>query len=308
MPSSDVGSYVGRFAPSPSGPLHFGSLVAALGSYLDAKFHHGRWLVRIEDIDTPRVKAGADLDILKTLEAFSLHWDGEVIYQSQRLARYEEVAQSLAKSNLTYLCNCSRKDIKSMGGVYDNRCRAKTSLSPDNTATRLKQQDVITEFCDRLQGNFSINTDFACEDYIIKRRDGLFAYQLVVVVDDLDQGITDVVRGADLIDTTGRQMALMQQLGGKAPRYMHLPLAVAKPGFKLSKQNYAPAVDTAHPELALLDALTFLGFDCPQSMRDGNVEQILEWAVTYYDPQHLPRHREIQLSQGADGNSLITPL
>ncbi|WP_105257981.1 tRNA glutamyl-Q(34) synthetase GluQRS [Pseudoalteromonas sp. T1lg88] len=300
-------AYVGRFAPSPSGPLHFGSLVAALGSYLDAHAHQGQWLVRIEDIDTPRVRPGADSDILHTLEAYGLHWYGEVIWQSQRLERYAEVSEQLTQQGLVYACQCTRKEIKALGGIYNGHCR-NLALSGEHLALRLKQEQPIYHYLDALQGWVDIAAAEAEEDYIIKRRDGLFAYQLVVVIDDIDQGITHVVRGADLLIPTARQIGLFQQLGHKAPEYLHLPLAVASPGFKLSKQNYAPAIDRQNPQPALVDALHFLGFAPPPELLSYPVADILDWAHQAYQRQALRRALEVQVSEDANGKTLIQQL
>ncbi|WP_105188353.1 tRNA glutamyl-Q(34) synthetase GluQRS [Pseudoalteromonas sp. T1lg48] len=300
-------AYVGRFAPSPSGPLHFGSLVAALGSYLDAHAHQGQWLVRIEDIDTPRVRPGADSDILHTLEAYGLHWHGEVIWQSQRLPRYAQVTQQLMEQGQVYGCQCTRKEIKALGGVYKGHCR-NLQLRGEHLALRLKQQQPVYHYLDALQGRVDIAALEAEEDYIIKRRDGLFAYQLVVVVDDMDQGITHVVRGADLLIPTARQIGLFQQLGYPAPQYMHLPLAVASPGFKLSKQNYAPAIDRQNPQPALLDALRFLGFAPDPELVTYPVADILSWALSQYQRQSLRRALEVQVSADANGKTQIQQL
>ncbi|MBS3798352.1 MULTISPECIES: tRNA glutamyl-Q(34) synthetase GluQRS [unclassified Pseudoalteromonas] len=305
----DLGAtpYVGRFAPSPSGPLHFGSLVAALGSYLDAHANQGQWLVRIEDIDTPRVRPGADTDILHTLEAYGLHWHGEVVWQSQRLERYAQVSEQLRQQGLVYGCQCSRKEIKALGGIYNGHCRD-LGLHGEHLALRLKQQQPVYHYLDALQGRVDIAAAEAEEDYIIKRRDGLFAYQLVVVIDDIDQGITQVVRGADLLIPTARQIGLFQQLEHKAPEYLHLPLAVASPGFKLSKQNYAPAIDRQNPQPALLDALCFLGFTPPPELATYPVADILNWAQHVYQRPALRRALEVQVSEDDEGNTLIQQL
>ncbi|MFY8274126.1 tRNA glutamyl-Q(34) synthetase GluQRS [Pseudoalteromonas sp. SSDWG2] len=299
--------YVGRFAPSPSGPLHFGSLVAALGSYLDAHAHHGQWLVRIEDIDTPRVRPGADSDILRTLEAYGLHWHGEVLWQSQRLERYQQVTAQLQSQGLIYGCQCTRKQIKELGGIYNGHCRER-ALTGRDLALRLKQQHPVYHYQDRLQGHIDISPSEAQEDYIIKRRDGLFAYQLVVVIDDIDQGITDVVRGADLLIPTARQIGLFTQLGRNAPRYLHLPLAVASPGFKLSKQNYAPAIDKENPQPALLDALHFLGLTPEPELVNATVNEIINWAQQHYHPARLRHALEVQVSKGENGQTLLHPV
>ncbi|WP_125717151.1 tRNA glutamyl-Q(34) synthetase GluQRS [Pseudoalteromonas rubra] len=301
------GSYRGRFAPSPSGALHFGSLIAALASFLDAKVNQGQWLVRMEDIDTPRVVAGAADDILRTLEAYGLHWDGDVVYQSQRHDLYQDVLAQLSKADLTYPCSCTRKALKQRGGTYDNHCRAR-QLTTEGNALRLIQTQPVYAFTDLLQGEVKLNAAQAEEDYIVKRRDGLFAYQLVVVVDDIDQQITRVVRGADLLEPTARQIGLFRQLSGAAPDYAHVSLAVAQPGFKLSKQNHAPAIDNTRPQPALCAALGFLGLPVPADLQQDSVAQILRWAQQHFSLQALPRHREIQVSLHQDGHYDFTGL
>ncbi|MCF2856824.1 tRNA glutamyl-Q(34) synthetase GluQRS [Pseudoalteromonas sp. SMS1] len=298
--------YRGRFAPSPSGPLHFGSLVAALASYLDAKAHNGQWLVRIEDIDTPRVVAGADDAILTTLDAYGLHWDGKVEYQSQRHTLYQDVLSSLVSCQHVYACTCTRKQIKARGGYYDNHCRAEHHRF-DSNALRLQQNYPVMEFEDGLQGHVQIPDDIAREDYIIKRRDGLFAYQLVVVVDDHDQGITHVVRGADLLEPTARQISLFKQLAYPTPHFTHVPLAVATPGFKLSKQNHAPAIDNQNPLPALMAALTFLGFSLSDLQFDS-IDALLTWAISNYQRANLPHNKEIQVIQQDNLHYTFTPL
>ncbi|KZN47500.1 hypothetical protein N474_12295 [Pseudoalteromonas luteoviolacea CPMOR-2] len=299
-------AYRGRFAPSPSGPLHFGSLVAALASYLDAKAQNGQWLVRMEDIDTPRVVPGAADAILTTLDAYGLHWDGPVVYQSQRHDLYQDVLASLISSNVVYACTCTRKQIKARGGYYDNHCRA-ANHNFDNNALRLKQNYPVVEFHDGLQGKVQIPDTIAQEDYIIKRRDGLFAYQLVVVVDDHEQGITHVVRGADLLEPTARQLSLFKQLAYPTPLFTHVPLAVANPGFKLSKQNHAPAIDNQNPLPALIAALEFLGFNPPKLQFD-TIEALLNWAISNYQLTKLPNNKEIQVIQQSEAHYQFIPL
>lgn len=289
-------AYIGRFAPSPSGPLHFGSLIAAVGSYLQAKSQNGQWLVRIEDIDTPRMVPGIDSDILHTLEQFCLFWDGEVLYQSQRLQRYNEIFSQLQQQQLVYACQCSRKQISVMGGTYDNRCST-LQLNSDNLAWRLRSNNVSCHFTDLLFGPQQIPTQLAHEDYIIKRRDGMFAYQLVVVVDDIDQGITEVIRGADLLPMTPRQQALSSLLGAPAPRYGHLPLAVLEPGFKLSKQNHASAVSQWPKVQVIHKVLSFLGHPPPAELRQAPIAEQLSWAVNNWQLAKVPQHFEISSTE-----------
>jgi len=283
---SNSRGYRGRFAPSPSGPLHFGSLVAALASYLDAKTHQGSWLVRMEDIDTPRVVQGADSAILTALEKFGLHWDEKVEYQSQRHTLYQDTLAQL-KPDL-YACNCTRKMIKQAGGLYQGHCKS-LALDFNDHAIRLTQTHPVYQFTDLLQGQVNVPHDLADEDYIVKRRDGLFAYQLVVVVDDIEQKISRVVRGADLLEPTARQISLFKQLGHTVPEYAHVPLAVTEPGFKLSKQNHAPAINIDDPIPELLRALSFLGLDVTDDMKLSNVEEVLTWASTQFSLAAIPQ-------------------
>ncbi|SFB81684.1 tRNA glutamyl-Q(34) synthetase GluQRS [Pseudoalteromonas denitrificans] len=288
------GAYRGRFAPSPSGPLHFGSLVAALASFLDAKSHLGQWLVRIEDIDTPRTVKGASDLILSTLDAYGLHWDEHITYQSAQLDFYQTHLEKLFDESQLYACQCTRKQIKALGGIYNNACR-KLELPTINQAIRIKQNSPVLKFNDLIQNKVSVNTSFATEDYIIKRRDGLFAYQLVVVLDDIHQGITHIVRGADLLEPTVRQMSLFNVYNENIPLFAHVPLAVAEPGFKLSKQNYAPAIDITKPQLALFDALRFLGQAPIPELLHFKVEEIIAWAISHWDINKIPKVTEIQL-------------
>ena len=217
--------YIGRFAPSPSGELHFGSLIAALGSYLQARARQGRWLVRIEDIDPPREVPGAAETILRQLEHYGLHWDGDVLWQSQRHDAYREALAWLHEQGLSYYCTCTRARIQSIVGIYDGHCRV-LHHGPDNAAVRIRQQHPVTQFTDLLRGIIHADEKLAREDFIIHRRDGLFAYNLAVVVDDHFQGVTEIVRGADLVEPTVRQISLYQQFGWTVPDYIHLPLSV----------------------------------------------------------------------------------
>jgi glutamyl-Q tRNA(Asp) synthetase len=289
--------YIGRFAPSPSGPLHFGSLVAAVGSYLQAKSQQGRWLVRIEDIDPPREVAGASKDILNTLLAYGLQWDDDVIYQHQRSHAYETVLSNLWSQQLCYACSCTRKMIKAQGGNYLGRCR-NVNNSLTNNALRVNLHSIIdkvSHFEDRLQGLVKLSPSQIENDFIIKRKDGLYAYNLAVVVDDIHQGVTEVVRGADLIETTGQQISLYRLLGAKIPSYVHLPLAVTKPGFKLSKQNHAQAVDKGNPIPTLKKVLRFLGHPVPDAATQNSCTDILLWAQQNWSLSAVPKQIEIQL-------------
>ncbi|MFN1550590.1 tRNA glutamyl-Q(34) synthetase GluQRS [Vibrio natriegens] len=283
-------SYVGRFAPSPSGPLHFGSLVAALGSYFQAKANHGAWLVRIEDLDPPREMPGATQAILEALQAYQLHWDGEVVYQSQRHHLYQAQIDTWLENGDAYYCQCTRKQIKQHGGFYPGTCRDKNLKEG---AIRLKMTKPIASFFDLKHGTIQIPEQLVNEDFIIKRRDGLFAYNLAVVLDDIDQGVTEVVRGADLIEPTGRQISLYQILGQSEVSYLHLPLAIDDNGNKLSKQNHATAIDIDNPKPALLKAMTFLGFDIPEEIRASDITNILRWGSENWQLEQLPTEIEI---------------
>lgn len=277
-PLPAASKYIGRFAPSPSGPLHFGSLVAALGSYLQAKSQQGTWLVRMEDIDPPRQMPGADAAILRTLAQYGLHWDGTVLYQSQQTDYYEAVIAQLQQQGLTYACQCTRAQIKQSGGLYSGHCRT-LNLPHSQSAIRLCVDAGISEFIDQHQGRITVPSALANEDFIIKRKDGLYAYNLAVTLDDIQQGITEVVRGADLLIPTARQIGLMQQLKASVPNYVHLPLAVTRPGFKLSKQNHAPAISDLDVTLTTWQALHFLGQQPPLALQSNGQEALLTWAI-----------------------------
>jgi glutamyl-Q tRNA(Asp) synthetase len=283
----------GRFAPSPTGPLHFGSLVAALASWLDARAAGGRWLVRIEDLDRPREQPGADSAILRQLEACGLHWDGEVVYQSRRLGHYREALERLAQSGATYWCACSRKEIADStltpdrASVYAGTCRGGFARGRTPRAIRVRTSPEPIEFEDRLQGVIAQSVEREVGDFVVFRADGQFAYQLAVVVDDAAQGVTDVVRGADLLDSTARQIHLQRLLGLPTPRYLHLPVAVNAAGEKLSKQTNAPQ---ARPE-DLTRALAFLGMAPPAGL---DAVETLQWARSAWQVQRLPRTSAIR--------------
>ena len=293
-PSSPVRPHVGRFAPSPSGPLHFGSLVAALGSFLQARSQQGRWLVRIEDIDPPREMAGASELILQTLEAHGLGWDGEVMYQSRRHGRYDEIIEGLYQAGDLYWCRCTRREIMAAGGFYNGHCRT-LGLTAEGCAARLRQHHPVYHFEDQLQGHIAVPAALAEEDFIVRRRDGLYAYNLAVVVDDMDSGITEIVRGADLLEPTVRQITLYQQLGWKVPDWLHLPLALQNNGLKLSKQNHAPAIDTLPVLETLIQALKFLGQALPEQPEAMSAESLLAWAVKHWQLASVPTTASIHI-------------
>ena len=278
---------IGRFAPSPSGPLHFGSLIAALGSYLSARAQQGIWRVRIEDIDPPREMEGAANVILKQLDHYGLHWDGDVLWQSRRADAYHEVLQQLLSHHQSYFCHCSRRRIQQTGGYYDGHCRH-LNLPAAGAALRFFQQHPVFSFTDRLRGDIVAYPPLAAEDFIIHRRDGLFAYNLAVVVDDHYQGVTEIVRGADLIEPTVRQISLYQQLNWAVPDYLHLPLVITPDGGKLSKQNHAPSLPEGDPRPVLARALRFLGQPLPLHWQDLSREELLKQAILQWDPGKIP--------------------
>ena len=262
--------YIGRFAPSPTGPLHAGSLVAALASYLDARVNHGRWLIRIEDIDEARTVAGAAEDIIQTLAAFGMHSDGEILWQSARQIRYSDAFDKLGDA--VYACACSRKEIADSrltlaadgAVIYPGTCR--NGMAPGRTprAWRLRvpaagDPHALIQFDDRWQGLISENLTEHVGDFVLKRADGFWAYQLAVVVDDAEQGVTDIVRGADLLESTPRQIYLQRLLGLSTPRYLHVPAVVNDRGEKLSKQTGAQPLDVGSPIKALMEAAVHLG-------------------------------------------------
>lgn len=289
------GKYRGRFAPSPTGPLHFGSLVAAVGSFLEARAHDGAWLVRMEDLDPPRVAPGAADDILRTLEACGLHWDGAIAYQSARSEAYHGALHRLRDTGLVYPCACSRREIADSaiagteGPVYPGTCRG--GMAPDRGARawRLDTRGAAISFEDALQGRAAPRLDDEYGDFVLYRADGAYAYQLAVVVDDAGQGITDVVRGADLLGSTPRQIYLQRLLGLPQPRYAHLPVAVNAQGEKLSKQTLAPPVGAVRPVPALVAALVFLGQQPPEELGRATVGDLWDWALEQWDLARVPR-------------------
>jgi glutamyl-Q tRNA(Asp) synthetase len=281
---------VGRFAPSPTGKLHLGSLVAALGSYADARRHGGCWLVRMEDLDRARVRSGAADEILRTLEMFGLHWDGRIEYQSDRTEHYRAALAALTALGLTFECSCSRRERDGEGG-YPGTCRAGPTRSGP-TATRFRVEDIMVSVDDRLQGR----CDFRLRergDVIVRRRDDAFAYQLAVVVDDALQGVTDVVRGADLLDSTPWQIALQQALAFPAPRYAHLPLVTEPSGEKLAKSRRSVPIDPASAGRQLYHALRLLRQDPPAALESEAAPVVLEWACANWEPGRLRHVREV---------------
>jgi glutamyl-Q tRNA(Asp) synthetase len=280
--------YVGRFAPSPTGPLHFGSLVAALASWLDCRRAGGRWLLRMEDLDRPRVIPGAADAILRQLEAFGLEWDGPVVYQSARLDLYQDALRKLKIHS--YPCACTRKELEDSAlaidgsRIYPGTCRGGIPPGKSARAVRVRTNAAPIRFTDRVQGTIEQSVEREVGDFVLLRADGVFAYQLAVVVDDAAQGITDVVRGADLLDSTARQIHLQRLLDVATPRYLHTPVATNGAGEKLSKQTRA--TDARLDDIP--GALGFLGMNAPADLGPG---ELLEWAAGNWEPARIPRVR-----------------
>jgi glutamyl-Q tRNA(Asp) synthetase len=276
-------TYRGRFAPSPTGPLHFGSLVAAMASYADARANHGAWLVRMEDVDVPRTVPGAAVEIFRTLEAYGFGWDRQVVYQSEREELYAAALHRLERARHVYPCGCSRKDV-SPEGVYPGTCRNGLN-GREARAWRLRVEGAV-DFCDIVQGERSEDLAQQAGDFVLRRADGLWAYQLAVVVDDAEQGITHVVRGADLLSSTARQIYLQRLLGLPQPVYLHVPVAVGANGDKLSKQTGAMAIDLLEPITALRAAASFLGHPTPHSV--VVVSEFWDWLIENWRRERIP--------------------
>ena len=280
--------YTGRFAPSPTGPLHFGSLVTALASFLRARQKKGRWLVRIEDLDPPREPRGATEIILGSLIAHGLDWDGDLSFQSKRSAHYQQAIEQLRLDGLVYPCTCSRKQIKDAGAkegkdglglIYPGTCRHAPPTQSDSPGIRIRVNDEVIRFDDLLQGPREQNLSKASGDFLIRRRDGLFGYALAVTVDDALQGITEVIRGADLLTETPRHIYLSQKLGFTIPEYAHVGVALNPAGQKLSKQHGAKALDDSRPAQNLVAALRFLRLPVENEMSRMPVSEIIDWAI-----------------------------
>lgn len=292
-----TGAPVGRFAPSPTGPLHFGSLVAALGSCLDARARGGRWLLRLEDVDEPRCLPGAGDEILRALTACGFEWDGPVLAQSARKSRYREVLDTLKTSGRAYPCACTRRELADSAlapdgaHIYPGTCRKGLPDGKAARAWRLRVEVGAICFDDAVQGRLCQDLDREVGDFILLRADGYFAYQLAVVVDDADQGVTHVVRGADLLDSTPRQIFLQRCLGFTVPAYAHLPVAIDAQGGKLSKQTLAPAIDVRNPVPAMAAALALLGQSPPEELRRATTADFWRWARENWSTVRVPRQR-----------------
>ena len=289
--------YTGRFAPSPTGLLHIGSLLTAVASYADARSNGGKWLVRMEDLDPPREMPGAASHILHTLEAFGFEWDGEVAYQSRRYALYEETLCRLKSAGLVYPCHCSRKDWQAGarrgadGFVYNGRCRhpdQRPALQGKQPAWRIRVPDRVIGFSDGIVGGYAQNLAGDIGDFVLLRADGYWAYQLAVVADDAEQGVTHIVRGQDLLVSTPRQIYLQQCLGVPTPQYTHLPLLTNAQGQKWSKQTLAPALDLNRREQLLRQVFRYLNL--PEAPETDRPAELLDWAVAHWDMDKVPKH------------------
>lgn len=287
--------YRGRFAPSPTGPLHFGSLVTAVGSYLEAKSRYGKWLIRIENLDGSRETSGASKEILDALEVFGMEWDGEVVYQNRRNKAYQAALALLEKQSLIYSCVCSRKEIADSsivgieGPIYPGTCRGGLAGEEQPAARRIRTDNKLIEFQDRLRGLIRQRLESDIGDFVLRRADGIFAYQLAVVVDDAEQGVTHVVRGEDLLNSTSRQIYLQQLLGCPTPSYMHLPVVVNAQGEKLSKQTHAAPVTTSDPVSQLIMAIRFLGQTPPAELNESDITSFWKWATRNWKPEKIPQ-------------------
>jgi len=287
--------YRGRFAPSPTGPLHFGSLIAAVGSYLEARHHGGAWLVRMEDLDRPREAIGAADAILRTLEDYGFEWEETVMRQSRRAAAYAAALERLQRDGAVFPCACTRREISDSAlgetsePVYPGTCRNGIPPGRPARAVRMRVGDAVIGFEDRLQGSIEQHLADKVGDFVVRRADGLFAYQLAAVVDDFEQGVTDVVRGADLLASTPRQILLQRRLGYPTPRYTHLPVAVNRSGEKLSKQTLAAPLGPADAPRRLWGALRFLGQEPPPELGAGSLSNLWTWALAHWRLEKIPR-------------------
>ena len=303
--------YTGRFAPSPTGSLHFGSLITAIASYCDAKANSGQWIVRMEDLDKPREVAGAADNILRQLEHFGIEWDEPIIVQSQRTEHYENALNSLKNKQLVYPCTCTRKEIADSsanigidGIIYPRTCLLHETKPNKTAAWRIKTNNSTIHFCDAIQGEISCILSSQVGDFILKRTDSLFAYQLAVVVDDAAQGVTHIVRGADLLDSTSRQIYLQQLLGYRTPHYAHVPVASNLAGEKLSKQTIAKPIDinlssqssSIIIKALIFEALSFLGQNPPLAIKNISLNECWQWAITHWSLANVPKQTQIKIN------------
>lgn len=292
---SIASSGISRFAPSPTGPLHFGSMLTAVGSWLEARSNGQAWHLRIDDLDPPREMPGAADAILHTLERFSLSWDGPVVYQSRRQEAYAAALESLQQQGELFPCACSRADLKAngvsgpYGPVYPGTCRDGLADGKEGRAIRVRVGQTVIVFIDRIQGRVRQDLRRELGDFVVKRADGLYAYHIAVAVDDAELGVSDVVRGVDLMDSTARQIHLQQLLGLPTPRYAHFPIACNSQGQKLSKQTYAAAVDRSEPNHVWWQVLDFLAQDPPKTLQHAPIAEIQQWALQNWNLQKVPK-------------------
>jgi len=306
MPAPEPTQYVGRFAPSPTGPLHFGSLLTAVASYLQAKSRSGWWLLRVEDIDPPRQQEGAIDEILTALERYGFEWDGPVTYQSDNAARHHQVVAELQAAGLAYPCSCSRRDLATakqgpLGAIYPGTCR--NGCQGDEFAVRVRTNDAPIEFVDALQGTQCQRLESESGDFVIRRRDGLIAYHLAVVIDDFDQGISEIIRGIDLLDSTPRQIHLQRLLDYRTPAYLHIPVAENAEGQKLSKLTGAPAIPLENINRTLVTALEALGQQPPPELAMSSLDDIWVWSIKHWQPTVLADQAAILAAEDALASS-----
>lgn len=291
MPGS---KYIGRFAPSPTGPLHFGSVIAALGSFLDARSEKGTWLLRIDDIDTPRVQAGASDAIMRALDILGLHWDGEVVFQGQRHAAYQTALAELFSQDMLYPCVCPRRILK--GKPYPGTCKDLAVIPKQRHSYRIKTHHESISLYDKLQGELSQSLQKEWGDFIVHRADGLIAYHLAVVIDDSWQGVNHIVRGVDLFHSTTCQVYLQKIFGFNTPSYCHLPVVVDQYGKKISKHNHAEDVLLHEkPGNILIKALSFLGQQPDPELNEAGVYEVLNWAEENWELSKVPKRQEIPI-------------
>lgn len=299
---TNTGHVIGRFAPSPTGPLHFGSLIAAVCSYTHVKHQRGQWRLRIDDLDTPRVVAGCADAILHTLEAHGFEWDGAVVYQGQRSETYQHAAATLTECGHTYPCICSRKDIAAVaqagleGPIYPGTCRNGIAPQTEPCATRLRVENTLIETNDLVQGHLSQNLATDIGDFVIMRADAIAAYHLATVVDDIEMGITQVIRGADLMNSTCRQIYIQTLLGAAIPEYGHFPVAVNAQQLKISKQTKAEPLDLNTASDNLIAALAFLGQSPPEELLGHDPAEILAWGIENWNIGQIPKQAKIVIS------------
>ena len=283
---------IGRFAPSPTGPLHLGSLYTALASFLHARSQQAKWLLRIDDLDTQRNVKGATDAILTTLDTFGLHWDDSVVYQSRCLAVYHDVLNELAKNQLIYPCSCSRKMLASTA-IYDGLCRNQSITADSLYALRIKTDSRLISVEDGLQGLISHNIAKQYGDFILKRRDGIVAYQFAVIIDDDRQHINQIVRGVDLLTETPKQIYLQQVLGLPCPDYLHVPIIIDQHGYKLSKQTQATAVNLTRPQGVIFELLGLLKQNPPSELQYASVTELLDWAIEHWNIECLKNIKQV---------------